>query len=267
MNGRQKFQSFSSDFARSESESQFPGLWKGLETIYSPSLGVNGNRLIDYKQKLDITFDNDLPVWDNGVNNGSSILFNGSLICSSISRTWGFSVDCSICAWIKTTTSGLAICSLGHDASDDEAMIYVSGGGNGAIFNHNSPGNYSVKESDSSVITDKWIFVVGCINGSYNSLKIFINGREEAGSYSEAGTPSDISDSTERILKIGGRTYVTGGENFIGNIGDVLVYSRVLKPQEITQLYLGQTPLVKRVRKKMGVTPTSSEFCFGQNVD
>ena len=270
MNGRQKFQGFSSDFARSEVESEYPGLWRGLEVIYSPSLGVQGHFLIDYKQKLNSVFDSNSPVWDYGVHNGNSILFDGSTDCTLTSpeRNWGVSVNCSICAWIKTSSGPIAVCSISHDEVVDEALLYVRTDGKAAIYNHNSPNNYSSLESNTSTNIDEWFFVVGCINGDYSSLKIFINGKEESGTFSEVGAPSNISDSTARTLKIGGRNFFSANENFIGNIGDVLVYSRVLTPQEVMQLYLGKTPLVKANRRnRVSVPPAVSEFCFGQIID
>ena len=273
MNGRLRFQSFQTEFARSQGESEFPGLWRGLETIHSPALGIQGRKIFDTKQKLDSSFDTGMlsndAAWKDGVFNGNSIYYDGSSNCrtSTISRTWGFSVNCSICAWIRTTDSDSCIVSLGRGDAVDEALLFVNTS-KATIFNHKALSNYSFRSSDTSIDNGKWNFVVGCINGDYTNLKIFVNGKQETGTYGEVGSPSDISDSTARILRFGGRVIVTTQtENFVGNIGDVLVYSRVLSNQEITQLYYGQTPLVKKLRRnKINLSP-EGENCFGQILD
>ncbi len=184
-------------------------------------------------------------------------------------RNWGFSTSATVTAWIKTTAPGpQAVFSLGHDFVEDEMLLYVSNG-NIAIFNHKSPGNYSVRVSTAAVNTGDWVFVAGILDGggSTSNLRIFVNGVEEAGAAFSGGSPTDIVDSTPRSVRIGRRTTAVATEIFEGEIDEVQLYNRALTAGEIAAIFnAGSAGNCRLAPTAVGLAASPNPSTFGEMV-
>ena len=155
-------------------------------------------------------------------------------------KNWGFSTTYTFTAWIKTTsTDADAVLSLGHGSNQDEALLYTADSIIG-ILNHNPATDYTGRVSDTVINDGNWHFVAGAQNGSgsLSDLHIYVDGREETGTTSTVGSPSDIVDTTPRTFIVGGRTDMsTASEYYNGLIDEVRVWNRFLGADEIRQQY------------------------------
>ncbi|MFC1481987.1 FG-GAP-like repeat-containing protein [Candidatus Neomarinimicrobiota bacterium] len=158
---------------------------------------------------------------------------------TTAAKTWGFSTEGSISAWIKTTSPGeITVFSLGHGSAQDELLLQIEGNNKIGIYNHKQIDNYNVRASSTSVNTGDWVHVVGVISGggSPSNLIVYVNGIQETGTTLTVGVPTDISDTIPREARLGWRTGEVGNP-FNGDIDDIRIYNRALSAAEIEALY------------------------------
>jgi hypothetical protein len=190
-----------------------------------------------FADDLVTTIDVDLtPPVVTGVQTGTSLSFGGDDYLSTRARTWGFSTTATISAWVRTTASDGTVFSLAHDDVQDELLFYVGSGGKIGLLNHKSPGNYTGRYSSTPVNTGEWVFVAGVIDGGGTAAKlhVYVNGVEETGTISTAGSPSDIVDTAPRWATVGWRrNHWIAAEAFQGQIDDVRLWNRALTAEEI----------------------------------
>src|SRR5690606_3874712 len=91
---------------------------------------------------------------------------------------------------------------------------------------------HEVRSDYTGPWTDEWFHVVGVFDDAGNTIKLYINGEEDA-SVSETGSVGTSSNP----LTVG--TWDAGGDSseVNGVMDDVRVYSRALTPEEVQRLY------------------------------
>ena len=180
-----------------------PQLADGRYQVTSTFDPISGSPLIE---SLTVRIDTVGPVL-SVQNAGGALQFDGvdDLVVTQ-ARNWGFSTTATVSAWIRTTDAAGTVLALSHDEVRDELLLYVTEGRVG-IFNHSSLGNYVGRLSDSAVNTGEWVHVAGVIEGggSFENLRIFVNGQEETGGLWTGGSPVDITDAVPRAVTLGWR--------------------------------------------------------------
>ncbi|MFA6341008.1 MAG: LamG-like jellyroll fold domain-containing protein [Candidatus Paceibacterota bacterium] len=181
------------------------------------------------------------PIWlqTGGYNNKGAYSFNGSGyldLPSTTNLNFERTNPFAISAWIKMTSSVGSIVSkmnnstpyTGYDVSmtDDGKIMFF-------IINTVTT-NEILVASIRTVNDDKWHHVAAIYDGSSSAsgAKIYIDG-----SLSPVTTTYDLltgSIVNAYHLHIGART---GGNNFIGSIDDVRIYSSALSGSDIQKLY------------------------------
>lgn len=174
--------------------------------------------------------------------NGGSIVFDGTDDYVSTTTNLGSNPlpSNTISVWFKTSVAsgtkiiGIEDQQIGASSAAADRHIYV--GTNGKVY-------YGVFDTtnrfivSSMVVTgNTWQNVVAVTTGS-NSISLYVNGVLDA-----TGIGDGYSSYTASYIRIG--SYLLGGGwpnsvigYFSGNIGQVLIYNRVLNATEILQNY------------------------------
>jgi len=143
----------------------------------------------------------------------------------------------SISTWIKTTTTsnkgGHIVCK--YDGKNDKGwFMQIDAGGEGAgLYGRNTGGEFARAETTLAFNDDKWHIFIGIINS--NSFKLWIDGTLVGEDMLSAANP-DLTNNDQ--LGIGHWALGDLGEHYYYNgiIDDVLIFNRVLTPEEITFL-------------------------------
>ena len=181
-------------------------------------------------------------VTGNAAKRGCALDFDGSNdYVETPNNTWGITATGTISLWIKTTQTTVAatVFSLGRgDSYNDEFGIILNypTANKIGVFQDKLSGNYTYRQSDTTINTGAWFHVVGVMSGTGTSnMKIYINGVQETGSAATVGSPTELSDTLARYVRIGSR--VTTHAYFSGSVDDVRIYNRALSATEVTALY------------------------------
>ena len=205
-------------------------LSEGENTITAQA--SDGGQDSPHSPPLAVTLDTTAPTVA-GVEPGSGLSLDGNDYVETEARNWGFGATATVSAWIRTTDGLGTILSLAHGSYDDEVLLYVTGG-KARIYQHKSSGSYWYRESLSTVNTGQWVHVAATIDGSgTEGLRIFVNGVEETGPAGQAGAPSDIVDTTPRLVTLGWRPNRYGPEAFSGQMDEVRLWDHARTPAEI----------------------------------
>lgn len=239
-------------YARGAWEAAYPSLWRGLVFAGIPSLGPTGGTLYDisgYQNHGALTNMDPATDWVVGENGyaldfdgGNDYVGHGDVL--DFERTDQITIVC----WMNPSslTGQRAIASKMESSGnfrgwmfgpiDDEMRFFLR--------SVNSPQNKLSLRSDSILTTNSWQHIASTYDGSSNvsGVTLYFNGIVTT----PAG-PADDSLSTTIInsapLNIGARN--NGNSPFPGKIGFVLIYNRVLPPQEIQLLYIDPHALVR----------------------
>ncbi len=129
----------------------------------------------------------------------------------------------TIGAWVKPSNST----QIGIIAQKTYSLICYNGSWLGDCWGGVSPMNVS---SVSSVVTDKWVFIVYTYSGT--NMSIYIDGQLNN---TKAAT-GNISTQNNYPLRIGANSWGPG-QYFRGAIDEVFIYNRALTSEEVQAVY------------------------------
>jgi hypothetical protein len=159
-----------------------------------------------------------------------SLYFNGSANASLVTGNFNYGTNPrTIIVWARATgfnTYGHPF-SYGTNASNQATGI--SQGNTGSAWGTYSSG-VQFLSGGSAVALNTWYYVATTYDGSY--AQVYVNGSSIVG-------PSLADYVVVQSLAYVGR-YVGAGEDWIGNIAQVLFYNRALSGGEILQIYNSQ---------------------------
>jgi hypothetical protein len=201
---------------------------------------------------LDISGNNVNADLTNVSFNNTGYFFNGAssnrIIAKTYTATDPFWLNLgSISIWFKTSTNqnGVLV-GWGDDGNTNFGSIEITADWTGGYADESLIAeSYTASASQRAVIrkgsnyyaNGVWTNITAVFDDNYLNLKIYINGVLETTSNngSSSGAPFlNVSTSTS-YFNIGRRTYGAGGEYFTGEIGQVLVYGRLLTAAEVLQ--------------------------------
>jgi hypothetical protein len=225
---------YSAGIARNASESEYPGLWRGLVGLWCPSAGLTGNRLLDYGGRNNFT-GSSLP-WSSG-RVGASVSLDGSSSFAS-GNDLGFPTGNgarSLSVWFTcapTAGSTRFLFAMGGSGSNLWTAGVQDAGGFKTLYS--STQIEGARSSAVSNIDDgKWHHAVYCYDGV--NVSFFFDGLPSG---SVARTWSASLSGTAYIGKW------LGGNNWSGKLDDLRLYKRVLTADEVRRMYFGASPLV-----------------------
>ena len=178
------------------------------------------------------------PVWQGG-KFGSSVYYDGgdNVSCPNLGT---LSLPITIVASIKRSATGVwhpifvthevDNCYYGAaliiQSSDKVWLQYGDGDGN-TQFDRNT------RHGVSSLAANQWYTIAGVIRGQ-NDMDIYLDGIDDGGSYSGAGTTMDTSSGVPAF----GRWPALSTDQYLtGNIEYVYLFNRALSASEISLLY------------------------------
>jgi hypothetical protein len=193
---------------------------------------------------------NDLVGSNNGVlTNGptfstegkGSIVFDGvddySLRNSSLNLGDNFSVF----AWVKPGNINIrnAIVGNSYPYNGRQGFLFATGtnyltSSNTFFISIGSDAAYGTAVNNT-VTSNRWNYLGGTVSNGGGDIKLFVDGIQVNIASSSLFTSGNITYSTNQLL-IGGRV-LSSPEPWIGNIGMVQMYNRVLNADEILQNY------------------------------
>ena len=214
------------------------------------------NRFSNYKigggGLLDISGNNVNADLTNVSFNNTGYFFNGAssnrIIAKTYTATDPFWLNLgSISIWFKTSTNqnGVLV-GWGDDGNTNFGSIEITADWTGGYADESLIAeSYTASASQRAVIrkgsnyyaNGVWTNITAVFDDNYLNLKIYINGVLETTSNngSSSGAPFlNVSTSTS-YFNIGRRTYGAGSEYFTGEIGQTMVYGRLLTAAEVLQ--------------------------------
>ncbi len=174
------------------------------------------------------------PVFVAGTD-GKALRFDGSGSAVdageavSFERTDQFTIG----AWINASGSGSIVSRMNTDDGDRGFDMFMEGGKIAVHIIHRWPDNAIKVETKKPLPAGRWNQVFATYNGNSSGagVKIYVNGKlQPVTAVSDALTDSIKTTSP---LLIGKRD---GSSPFTGDVADVRLYNRVLKPAEIGAL-------------------------------
>ena len=201
---------------------------------------------------LDISGNNVNADLTNVSFNSTGYFFNGAssnrIIAKTYTATDTFWLNLgSISIWFKTSTNqnGVLV-GWGDDGNTNFGSIEITADWTGGYADESLIAeSYTASASQRAVIrkgsnyyaNGVWTNITAVFDDNYLNLKIYINGVLETTSNngSSSGAPFlNVSTSTS-YFNIGRRTYGAGSEYFTGEIGQTMVYGRLLTAAEVLQ--------------------------------
>jgi hypothetical protein len=283
---RQTQPSLKSGYARSASESAFPGLWDGMAGAWVPLLGPTGLQALNASGNYSV--DNGLPL--HPINNATA------------GAVWSTSEHGPVLSFTNNDEEielGTSRFSMGTDSVSIHAFVNsISGAASGfqGIFSKTksdsvakryfvavrestadvratfvSATNNAVNVDSTSDIRDAGWSSVTAVYNRRGGLALWINGvREGLGGISNY-QGQDITDQT-LVARVGAQSDASNNvaSSFNGDLGAVFYYRRVLSPQEIKLLHADPlAPFRKRstviLSTAVGAPPPSGSFRIYEN--
>jgi len=244
--------SYKSGFARSKSESAFPGLWDSLAGAWCPGLGVTGDTLFDQSGNRNDGTLTSMDVATDWVPSpvGKALDFDGVNDRISQPHVMNASEDITLHTLIypRDAANYQTLAGVRTDSNSKGWWLRIDGAVSGDPLTFGFAGG-SQFVSDTNVLTfDSWNSVsLTHINGT---ATFYVNGIQVG-----SGSTSGYDHSTYSYL-IGARYVETGWFTlpFDGLISCFYQYGRGLQPTEIRQLY--RDPLAPFRQRRF--TPTIS---------
>ena len=232
MAGQQEYSpSFTQGFARSAGESEHPGLWQGLTAAWAPELGRTGSVVFDWAGRR-LHGQRVASLWDIDAT-GVALAFAGTGSFVSLPSRLPFSKNAytySLRVYATSNSSDQWLVSDHYSAANNHGRG-LSYGGDMAIITIRH-GNAITAISTGIVSLRAWHHVVATYDGG--SVTIWIDGRRNVTQTAVATDPEAGAMSYLGAMS-------PGASLFLGKLGSVLSYSRVLSDNEIRQLYLDPT--------------------------
>jgi hypothetical protein len=231
---------YSTGIARNASESEYPGLWRGLVGLWCPSAGLQGNRLIDFSMyKNHGTFAASAPSWASG-RHGSCLSFSagnlvnfrdGSLLPQGSSTR-------TLMHWLFLTAAQQEMVSWGGNNSVGQRFASYCDTGVLGVECNGGLGTFPFSPDG------KWHHIAITVPAGVTTISgviIYFDGIAKTLSFSSGGTTLN-TQATDPI--IGAISGANSFYRFTGKIDDVRIYKRALSSAEIMQSFNGASPLV-----------------------
>lgn len=229
-----------------------PQIQAGLGVSQWTATSYSANTLTGGGGLLDISGNNVNADLTNVLFNGNGYYFNAASSTRIIAKTYtATDTFCrnlgAISIWFKTSTNqnGVLV-GWGDDGNTNFGSIQITADWTGGFADESLIAeSYNATASQRAVLRKGanyyangiWNNVTAVFDDNYLNLMIYINGVLETTSNngSSSGAPFlNVSTSTS-YFNIGRRTYGAGTEYFTGEIGQVLVYGKILTAAEVLQ--------------------------------
>lgn len=239
--------SYGRGFARSASESEAPGLWKGLKGLWLPTLGRTEGILRDVS-----------GFGNHGVNGATWVIganpkLPGYALDFNVQSVTGMSAplfsEFSIAAFVRVETFTANSFFVDASPSTSGWGIRIGSGGIGSFsfLCYRSGGLLNLSNIVDVLTAGKWHHIIGVMG--LGGIRAYVDGIE-VGSLNGTGT---VAAQTSMVF---GQS-VEGSSSFDGAIGLVALYNRALAPAEIKQLYeQPEAMFTRRRRIYASVAPT-----------
>ncbi|MFB7240489.1 LamG-like jellyroll fold domain-containing protein [Streptomyces sp. NPDC056269] len=176
---------------------------------------------------------------------GGSAVFDGD--ANSYAQTEGPVVNTAgsftVSAWVKLSSTAANRTFLAQDGKEASGFQLYYSTAYGWTFNRHAtdtydPGIARVSSGTAAVAVNTWTHLVGVYDQATAQLRLYVNG-------AAVGTPAAFTTPWESTgpLQLGRRWYKNAyGENHLGGMDDVQVYSEALTPAQITGVKNGTLP-------------------------
>ena len=226
--------SYRTGYARWPGESEYPQLWKGLVGAWAPFLGATGNKVFDLSGNGNTGTISGL-VWESG-KFGSTLNSDGSgnyIDCGDMTQTEGAS-GLTVSVWTKIPGASVAAVEmlLGKRGEGGDRTFYL-------YANDSEDVNFGVYNSDATLATA--VYTDGLLNvaniwkhivGVYDGVNVYVYIDAVAGT---SAAFTGVTDSSIAKMAIGADN-VFGQNDWIGSIGNVMIWNRGLLVSEIILL-------------------------------
>jgi hypothetical protein len=243
-------------------ESAYPELWDGVVGAWCPSLGPTGLRLHDHSRRSNWgTMTNMDPPTDWVLSDGQYALdFDGVNDYVSIENRQAFlsGAQLTASAWVKRNTASvyaeLVNKFSGTSAPSEDGFLVRWDNNNKLLFTVANSGSYGQYLATNANTSTAWTHVAAVHEfGATAKTAIYIDGVAVGASWSGGGTQVPDADATNYPIILGAQRYA--GATFsplAGQMDDVVVFSRLLTPGQIRQLYLlGRGGMFERRRRTL----------------
>ena len=204
-------------------------------------------------QENDGSFSNSPTLGQTGVR-GFATEFDGSSEYIDIPASESLdTVDVSIAAWVYLPTLPSGYATILEHGRETNNWYGLWKGGNGDLlhFRWANYGSNTYIDSATPLRAGRWTQVVGTYDSVTNEARLYVDGQLDT-TVASGVTPSVVSSA----VRIG--VHGANDEYFPGSIDDVVVYNRVMLPEEIAEHYglMGHWKL----DETSGVTASDSSF-------
>lgn len=228
--------SYKNSFARSASESVFPGLWVGLKIAWIPSLGIQGRKLFNQVSGgPDIEFHATLPnsAWGTGGETGTFVGGDGSTDYKLITTGTPLADDFDACTIFARFRSSSWVSNLGVFGRNS-----AGGNGNISLKNDNSTDTFEfvadgvtltaqVGTTDASLYDGNWKTATG-VRRAEDNHELWLNGTRTNTGSSNTGSIANASNEWQ-ILSL-------QALEWDGDVAECMFWARDLLPAELAQL-------------------------------
>lgn len=251
--------SFHNRWARSATESAYPGLWKGKVGHWVPALGATGNTLRDvsgYGHQGTLTNQSASSVWKVD-ERGPVIDLDGGTAYFDAGNQTSFDVkEFSVAAWwladVLPSGNGNSLWFLGKDTSGSRSYTFGLRDTSGAInlsMQINGSTAMGVGDTDLAGLTGEWHHAVTAYDGT--NVFYYHDGLPDG-----SGAFSTDPAITTIAVRLGSRQFTDFKEEWNGKLNDLRLYNRPLTAAEANLLYT--TPyadLIPRRFTRVGEAP------------
>ncbi|MFB6199840.1 MAG: LamG-like jellyroll fold domain-containing protein [Candidatus Nanohaloarchaea archaeon] len=209
--------------------------WPSLQAYYT--LDTDKNYTQEAVQNLTAQPNGNVTRKTDGILNSSAYSFDGANDYINLGKNVSEKINESSftwTAWINTENTGTVI-GANQDDYSNRLILYTLN--NSATDNHIyvNDANAGGLEGSLSIPDNTWTHVAITLNASSNTLRAYVNGREDTGGDFPATTTTEIQPRD--IISIGQEYDSSGTSDFFnGKIDEVQFYSSALTQTEIQQL-------------------------------
>jgi hypothetical protein len=221
---------YANGFAPRDGEPLFPELWRGCVGAYGACLGCTGQFAHDQSPKKNRGAMQSGAAWT--VSGGRfSYSFNGTTDYIDCEQASSPSLPVTFSAWIRPASiTGTRHVVLQHRRGFTDNYISLRQVAAAIQATHADSGGNAANSAVSGLTVGVWVHVAA-VFASEISRTVYLNG--------VAATPNTTSRTLANInyTRIGNIDWSTGQiQFFAGDIDDVVIYNRILSPNEIRLL-------------------------------
>lgn len=234
---------FVTGYALEPNDSLFPNLWDGLVGAWCPSMGKQGSTLFDfspYKNHGSLTNMDAATDYVPG-KFGTALNYDGSddnLDIGHILQIDDASQDLTFAFWMRTSTGQSNNAFITYDTNDALSPgtdIYCMFKSNVTIGGFGDGGEWNTGYASSNLHDGEWHHVIILLRGT--TKYVYDNAQLVA----SVGTAHNHANyGLTHNFRVADNSNVG---HYAGDIEDFFLYNRALRPEEISLLYNGGSPL------------------------